>query len=32
MDGEKIVVELKGNDIKDEENKKKVVDEGEDGR
>lgn len=32
MDGEKIVVELKENDIKDEENKKKVVDEGEDGR
>ncbi|XP_058971333.2 apoptotic chromatin condensation inducer in the nucleus-like [Pocillopora verrucosa] len=32
MDGEKTVAELKGNDIKDEENKKKVVDEGEDGR
>lgn len=32
MDGEKTVAELKENDIKDEENKKKVVDEGEDGR
>lgn len=32
MDGEKTVAELKENDIKDEENKKKVVDEGEDRR